>query len=156
MRDSERFDLLLAAVGGVGALLILISEFSTIAAVDVAHGSCKVINDSNPALADRCALSGFERHGGAFLLLGLVALVMAWGAGSGRSRPAAMALIAAGVIVLGFALFSDLPQTGETGAIGRDFADATASPGAGFYMEIVGAVLIIVAGGLRLSRRPED
>src|SRR5947207_1471246 len=100
MRDSAPFDLVLSGVGAVGALLLLISEFSTIAAVDVAHGSCKVINDANPALADRCSLSGFERHGGAFLLLGLIALAMAWGAGIGRSRPASLALIVAGAIVI--------------------------------------------------------
>jgi hypothetical protein len=152
MRDSAPFDLVLSAVGAVGALLILISEFSTIAAVDVAHGSCKVINDANPALADRCTLSGFERHGGAFLLLGLIALAMAWGAGIGRSRPASLALIVAAAIVIGFALLSDLPQTSKTGAIGRDFADATASPGPGFYMELVGAVLIGAVGALRLWR----
>jgi hypothetical protein len=152
MRESEPFAIALTALAGIGALLLLISEFSTIAAVDVAHGSCKVINDSNPALADRCVLSGFERHGGAFLLLGLIALAMAWGAGIGRSRPAALALLAAAAIVLGFALLSDLPQTRETGAIGRDFAGATASPGAGFFMELAGAVAIGVAGALRLWR----
>src|SRR4051812_14395240 len=79
MRDSDRFGLALTALAGVGALLLVISEFSTIAAVDVAHGSCKVINDADRAQADRCVLSGFERHGGAFLLLGLLALAMAWG-----------------------------------------------------------------------------
>ena len=155
MRDSGRFGLLVTALGAVGAALVLISEFSTIVAVDVASGSCKVINDSNPALADRCFLSGFERHGGAFLLLGLVALAMAWGAGMGRSRPAALALVAAGAIVLAFALLSDLPQTHKTGALGRDFANASASPGSGFYMELVGAVLTAAAGALRLTR-PDD
>jgi hypothetical protein len=100
MRDSERLDRVLAGLGGAGALLLIFSEFLTIAAVDVAHGACSVINDSNPALADRCTLSGFERHGGAFLLLGLIALGMAWGAGIGRSRPAAVALLVAAAIVL--------------------------------------------------------
>ena len=66
MRDSEPLDRVLAGLGGAGALLLIISEFLTIAAVDVAHGACSVINDANPALADRCTLSGFERHGGAF------------------------------------------------------------------------------------------
>jgi hypothetical protein len=155
MRDSEPFGLLLTALGGVGALLLVISEFSTIAAVDVAHGSCKVINDTSPALADRCVLSGFERHGGAFLLLGLVALAMAWGAGVGRSRPAALALLAAAAIVLGIALLSDLPQTHRTGALGRDFAGASASAGTGFFLELAGAVLLAATGALRLWR-PDD
>ena len=155
MRDSEPFSLVLTAVGAVGALLLVISEFSTIASVDVAQGSCKVINDANPAQADRCVLSGFERHGGAFLLLGLIALAMAWGTGIGRSRPAAAALLAAAAIVLGIALLSDLPQTHKTGQIGVTHADATASAGAGFFMELAGAVLIGTAGALRL-RRPSS
>jgi hypothetical protein len=152
MRDSEPFDRALTALAGVGALLLIISEFSTIAAVDVAHGSCKVINDANPALADRCALSGFERHGGAFLLLGLIALAMAYGAGIGRSRPAAMALLVAAAIVVGIALLSDLPQTHKTGQIGVTHADAKASAGAGFFLELAGAVLLGASGVLRLRR----
>jgi len=155
MRDSDRFSLALTALAAVGALLLVISEFSTIASVDVAHGSCKVINDANPALADRCALSGFERHGGAFLLLGLIAFAMAWGAGIGRSRAAAAALLIAAAIVLGISLLSDLPQTHKTGAIGRDFAGASASPGTGFFLELAAAVLLAAGGALRLWR-PAD
>jgi hypothetical protein len=155
MRDSERLDRVLAGLGGAGALLLIISEFLTIAAVDVAHGACSVINDANPALADRCTLNGFERHGGAFLLLGLIALGMAWGAGIGRSRPAAVALLVAAAIVLGISLLSDLPETHKTGAIGRNFAGAAASAGPGFFLELAGAVLLAAAGTLRL-RRPED
>ena len=66
---------------------MIVAEFSTIASVDVASGSCEVINDSSPDIADRCELSGFERHGGALILLGLVALAMAVGAGSAARAP---------------------------------------------------------------------
>src|SRR5215213_8355098 len=65
----------------VAALMLVIVEFSAIASVDVADGSCAVINDSDPALADRCELSGLERNGGAFLLLAVLAVVMGLGAG---------------------------------------------------------------------------
>jgi hypothetical protein len=141
-----------AAAGALAALLMVITEFLTVASVDVASGSCEVINDSNPALADRCALSGFERHGGAFILLAIVVLAMALGAAAGRSRPAAVALIVIGAIVLGIALIVDLPQTHQAGAIGQDFEGATAQAGAGLFTEIAAGLLAIGAGVLRLLR----
>jgi len=118
--------------------------------VDVASGSCEVINDSDPALADRCELSGFERNGGAFLVIAALAVVMGLGAGVGGSRPAAVALLAAGVLVLGWALLVDLPVTDETGALGRDFEGATASAGPGLTLELIAGVLLVGAGTARL------
>jgi len=145
----------LTVAGTIAGLLLVISEFSTIASVDVANGSCAVINDENHALADRCSLSGFERHGGAFALLGVIACAMAWGAGVGASRPAGVALLAIGGVVIALSLALDLPQTHKTGAIGRNFEGATATAGAGFYLELVGGGLAAAAGALSLIRRPE-
>ena len=59
-----------------------------------------------PSLADDCEQTGFERHSVALLLLGLLTFVMGSGAAFGRSRPAAVALIAIGVVVLGLALLA--------------------------------------------------
>ena len=137
----------------IAGLLLVVSEFSTIAKVDVASGSCEVISDSDPKLADRCSLSGFERHGGAFLLLGLMAGAMAWGAGVGGARPAAMALLAIGGLVLALSLALDLPQTHKTGAIGRNFEGAKGKAGAGLYLELLGGALAAGVGLVRLSRR---
>jgi len=134
----------------LAALLLVATEFSSVASVDVASGSCEVINDSNPDLADRCTLSGFERNGGAFLLLAALALVMTWGAGIGESRPAAVALVCVGALVLVWALLVDLPVTDETGAIGRNFEGATAAPGPGLVLELVAGALALAAGGVRL------
>jgi hypothetical protein len=139
--------------GVVAALLLVATEFSTVASVDVAGGSCEVINDADPALADRCALSGFERNGGAFLLLAALTMLMAWGAGMGGSRPAALALVAVGVIVLGWALIVDLPVTDETGAIGISFEGATAQAGPGFTIELLAGALALGAGVLGLLAR---
>jgi hypothetical protein len=144
------------ATGALAGILMLISLFSTIASVDVANGSCEVINDTNHSLADRCALSGFERHGIAFLLLGAIALVLAYAAGPGRSRPAAVGLIVVGALALIFALLVDLPVTDDTGAIGRDFEGATASAGAGLWIEVIAGVLALGAGALAfLIPRPQ-
>ena len=138
--------LLVLALGLAGALLLVATEFTAVATVDVASGSCEVIQDTNPDLADRCELSGFERNGGAFILLALLAAVMAFGAGPGRSRPAAFALFGIGVLVLLWALLVDLPVTDETGAIGRNFEGAEAAAGPGLTLEIVGGVLVAAAG----------
>jgi hypothetical protein len=127
-------------------VLLVVTEFSTVASVDVAGGSCEVISDTDPELADRCTLTGFDRNGGAFLLVAALVLLMAWGAGLGRSRPAAIALAAVGVLVLGWALLVDLPVTNETGAIGTNFEGATAAAGPGLTLELVAGALALGAG----------
>ena len=136
--------LALTAAGILAALLLVASDFTAVASVDVANGSCQVIQDTDPALADRCELKGLERNGGAFLALAALAAVMAWGAGIGHSRPAAAALAVIGVLVLGWALLVDLPVTDDTGALGRNFDGAFASAGA----------LALLAGLAGLVRRP--
>jgi hypothetical protein len=139
-------------VAAVAALLLVASEFATVASVDVASGSCEVIQDTDPELADRCSLTGFERNGGAFLLVAALMAAMGWGAGIGGSRPAGVALIALGVGVLGWALLVDLPVTDETGALGTNFAGARGQAGAGLTLEIAAGVLAVAAGALGVSR----
>jgi hypothetical protein len=152
LRRSETVARTTLALAVVGGLLLIVTEFLTVASVDVASGSCQVIQDSNPELADRCELSGLERHGAALILLGLLAIAMGIGAALGGSRPAAWALVAVAAIVLILGLALDLPEAGRTGAIGRDFEGATASPGAGLFTELIGAGLVGAAGVLRLLR----
>jgi hypothetical protein len=77
---------------------------------------------------------------------------MTIGASVGRSRPAAVALVVVGVLVLAIGLGFDLPQTHQTGAIGRDFEGAKAMAGPGLFTELVGALLALAAGGVRLLR----
>jgi hypothetical protein len=132
------------------------AEFSTVASVEVAGNSCAVITDSEPDLAERCQLSGFERNGGAFLLLGALAGVMAWGAGMGGSRPAAAALCVIGVLVLAWTLLVDLPVTRETGAIGRNFEGASGSAGPGLVLELAAGALALAAGVIRLFSAAGD
>jgi hypothetical protein len=150
LRASGGLALGVTLAGAAAALLLVITGFSTVASVDVASGSCEVINDANPELADRCSLTGLERNGGAFLLLAALALFMAWGAGVGGSRPAAIALVVVGVLVLGWALLVDLPVTDDTGAIGRNFEGASAAAGAGLVLELVAGALALGAGAARL------
>ena len=134
---------------------MLLAEVTTVISVDLKTTSCEGIYDTNPSLADDCNLVGFERHSVALLLLGLLTFVMGWGAAFGGSRPAALALIAIGVVVLGITLLGDLPASDDTGLIGRDYDQATASAGVGLWLELVGGILAVVAGLIRVIR-PDD
>lgn len=138
-------------LGVVGAVLIVVAELSTIVRVDVlTTGTCEEIAD--PKVRDACDAGGFEQHGGAFILLGVAALAMAWGAARGASRPAATALVAIGVVVLAFSLIRDVPKANDTGLVGLQYEEAEAKPGTGLYLEIVGAGLVLLAGVVRLKR----
>ena len=142
----------ITAAGVLAALALVAAEFSTVASVEVAGDSCQVISDSEPELAERCDLSGLERNGGAFLVLAALVLATAWGAGVGASRPAAVALVAVGLLVLAWALLADLPVTRETGAIGRSFEGATGPAGPGLALEIAAGALALAAGAAGLAR----
>jgi hypothetical protein len=138
-----------------GAVLMLLTEVTTVVSVDVAVGSCDSIYDTSPDLADDCRQTGFERSSVALLLLGLLTLAMGSGAALGRSRPAAVALVVIGVVVIGIALLVDLPASDDTGLIGRRYAAAEATAGPGLWLELVGGALAVAAGLLRLLR-PND
>ena len=151
VRSAGGVSLLVLALGVVGAVLIVVAELSSIVRVDVlTTGTCEEIAD--PKVRDACDSSGFEQHGGAFILLGAAALAMAWGAGRGASRPAAMALLAIGGVVLAFALIRDVPEANETGLVGLQYEEAQAKAASGLYLEIVGAGLLILGGLVRLRR----
>ena len=152
MRRSGGVATAVAAAGALAAALMVVSEFLTVASVDVASGSCEVITETSPEIADRCFLSGFERHGGALILLAAVTLFMAWGAGVGGSRPAAYALIGLGAVVLLWTVLVDLPATGDTGGIGPLYANAEAMAGPGLFTELAAGVLAVAAGATRLLR----
>jgi hypothetical protein len=152
LRASGALAIGVAAAGAVAGVLMVVTEFLTVASVDVASGSCEVITDTSPEVADRCSLSGFERHGGALVLVGAVTVLMAWGAGVGGSKPAAYALIALGAVVLLWAVLVDLPATNDTGGIGPLYANAEAQTGPGLYTELIAGALAVAAGALRLLR----
>jgi len=153
LRAAGPVTILITVLGVVGALLVLLTEFSTIAEVDVlTTGTCREIAD--PAVKEACRTTGLEQHGGAFLLLGGLALVMTLGVSRRGSRPAAVALLTIGAVVLTFALARDVPKTQKEGLVGQSYNDAKAGPGSGLYFELTGGALLILAGALGLVRPP--
>jgi hypothetical protein len=125
-------------------VLAIIAEFSTISKITVVTASCEDL--AQPKDADSCLQVGHERHGYALVLLGLLAILMAWGATVGRSRPAAIAMIVAGAAVIGLGFVRDYPEGGKTGGIGIDYAQATAERGSGVWLELASGVLLVAVG----------
>ena len=143
--------LAILVLGGGGGVLLILSDFLTLYHVDVVTASCSDL--ASPNLRDACSTSGGGHHGYALAVLGAIALVMAWGAAIGASRPAGVALLVLGLVSLVIVLAVDLPDIHKTGIVGDQFSSATAKPSSGFWLEIIGAALVGGAGLLRLLTR---
>ena len=127
-----------------GALMLIVAEFLPLyeirAITAVPEGGRK---------------SAGAHHGYALLVIGVAMLPMAVGAVRGRSRPAAYALVVLSAIALFVALAIDLPDLNETGLIGRTYDQAEARPRIGFFVETLGATLVLLgAVGALLFRPP--
>ena len=140
-------------LGVTAAVLLVLTEVTTLFEIEVETAACSDLAD--PDQADACETTGGEQHSYALIPIALLVAVMGVGAGLGGSRPAGLALIGAGAVVLAIALIGDLPDTTETGEIGSNFASAEAVKGTAFWLEVGGALLALLAGALRLAdRRP--
>lgn len=133
---------LIAAI--VGAILLVVAEFSTLRSVKVLTASCSDLAD--PSARDSCVVKGHEEHMYAFAVMGVFALLMAWGAAVGRSRPATLALIAIGAAVLAISFATDVPDIHKTGVLGERFDSAKAVAGPALFEELVGGALLLAAG----------
>jgi hypothetical protein len=89
------------------------------------------------------------QHRHALLIVGIAAAVMALGAAI-SIRAAIVAELLLGIAALVIILRHDPHDVHSAGVIGQAFADATASPRDGYYLETIGAVLLVAASGLHL------
>ncbi len=138
--NGLRLALLAAAAAGV--ICLLLATFATVIEITVGTTTKVPGHDTH--------LSGWDRHGPALLLIALFAAAMIAGALRG-ARPAMAAIAALGLVALLIALVGDVPDLNQTGFIGEVYEDAAAGPKAGFYLETLGAVLLLVSGGLMLA-----
>ena len=148
--------LVVVIAGVLAGILMIATEFSTLFSAEIGRGEGPA---SAPSCADvapadvkaRCEQTGREQHSWALGLIGLLTIFMAIGAGAGRSRPAALALVICGLIGLGITLLGDLPDSDDTGLISVLYEDARGVKGTGFWLELTAAPLAILAGALALS-----
>ena len=139
--------MLLLLAGLAGAVLLVIADFSEISYRTIGIGACS--NRESPGV---CSTVGHSQHGYALVILAVVALPMAWGAGVGRSRAAALALVAIGLTVLGISLLGDLPKEDELRGLDTRYADVQGHLGPAFKIQLAGGILLFLAGGLALAR----
>ena len=126
----------LAVAAAGGCLLLVISDFTP-------------LFEARTVTATIGSVTGGSNHLYAMTLIGLVAAPMAWGALRGGSQPAMISLVVLGLLAVVIALAFDLPDATGTNTLSRSFAYANAEslPRVGFYLETLGAVLLLIAGG---------
>jgi hypothetical protein len=139
-----RAGLLVAALAGAGALVA--ATLTTVIRITVGTTTRLASLDTE--------LSGWDRHGPALLVVAGFGLVMAVGAFRG-ARPAMAAVFVCGAVALVIALALDVPHLDDTGQVGRLYADASAGPSGGFWLELCGGALLALggAGVLLVARR---
>lgn len=109
------------------------------------------------------AISASDQHGYATLVLAvfaLILLVVAMAArGTQLGQVAAVAIAVCGLIALLIFLIGDLPKVNNVGTLNdprQSFIDAEAKPVAGFWLELVGALVLTVCGAALATMKPEQ
>ena len=138
----------LAAGALLGALLILVAQFTALYHLHSATSSAVI----------RTVGTG-GNHAWAPIPLALAAMALAYAVYRHGNRAALAGLVALGVATLLIALLGDLPDAHSSGLIGSSaggYVQATSSASAGLYMETLGAVVLIVTGGIGLLMRAPE
>ena len=107
------------------------------------------------------AISSKDQHGYATLVLAILALLLLVPTIAARDQQmrqvAAMAVAVCGLIALLIFLIGDLPDVNKVGTLDdprQSFIDAEAKPVAGFWLELIGALILTVCGGALATMRP--
>jgi hypothetical protein len=135
MALSPRIAAGLLAGGLLGALLLAVAEFTALFQIHAAAHGIPVRS-----------VSAGSHHTYAMALIAAVAAALALAVWRGSSRPALLAVGILGLAALAIALVNDLPDASATGLL-RDsghYVNASSTPSAGFYLETLGAVVLLV------------
>ena len=123
-----------------GALLILVSQFTALYQLHSTASSAVIKTVGTGA-----------NHAWAGIPLALAAGALAYAVYRSGSRTALAGLLALGGAMLLIGLLSDLPPTHATGVVGSaaaGYSRAVSTRSAGLYMETLGAVVLIISGGV--------
>jgi len=129
-----------AVVALVGALLVLVAQFTALYHVHVATSSAPIRTVGTGA-----------NHGWAPVPIALACVLLALAVYRYGNRAAMLGLAVLGIATLLIALLGDLPDAHATGLIGSSashYVQGAASPSVGLYLETLGAVLLLVSGGV--------
>jgi hypothetical protein len=144
---SQRLATGLFAVAMLGALLLLVAEFTTLFTVHVS-GVAKPLR----------TVSGGSHHSYAMALIAACATILAFAVWRAASRPALLGLGLVGIAALLIALLGDLSDATASGLIltSSHYVEAKSTPSAGFFIEMLGALLLVIvcASGFLLTAPP--
>jgi hypothetical protein len=146
---SGRGTMLVVGAALLGAALLLVAEFTPLLHVHSSARGAGVIK----------TIGTGSHHAYALVPVALLAAGLSLGVRATGSRAALLAIGALGVVVLGIALLGDLPDAQASGLVGHaggPYVSAASSPSIGLYLETLGAVMLLLAGGagLLLAPRP--
>jgi len=130
------------AGGLLGALLLVVAEFTTLFEVHAASSTVAVKT-----------VSTGSHHTYALIPVAILAVLLAYGTWRHGSRSALVAMGVLGLLVLVLALAADLPDAQASGLLAAGsghYTAASSTPQAGLYMETLGAGVLIVTAGLGL------
>jgi hypothetical protein len=135
-------------VGGfLGSLLLLVAEFTTLFQLHI----------STTTTAIRSEAAG-PHHAYAMALIAVCAAFLTLLAWRAESRPALLGIGVLGLAALLIALIRDLSAATGSGivTVAGHYVDAGSKPSAGFYMETLGAVILLItcAWGFLLAGAP--
>jgi hypothetical protein len=109
------------------------------------------------------AINASDQHGYATLVLAVFALILIVVTLAARGEPlgqmAAVAIAVCGLVALLIFLIGDLPDVNKIGTLDdprQSFIDAEAKPVAGFWLELVGALVLTVCGAALATMRPGE
>jgi hypothetical protein len=109
------------------------------------------------------AIDASDQHGYATFVLAIFALVLLVVAiatrGQQIAQVAAVAVAVCGVVALLIFLIGDLPDVNKVGTLDdprQSFIDAKAQPQAGFWLELVGSLVLTVCGAALATLRPSE
>ena len=108
------------------------------------------------------AVDAADQHGYATLVLAIFALILIVVAlvarGEQLAQMAAVAIAVCGLVALLIFLIGDLPDVNNVGTLDdprQSFIDAEAKPVAGFWLELIGSLVLTVCGAALATMRPE-
>lgn len=109
------------------------------------------------------AIDASDQHGYATVVLAGFALLLIAVAIVARGEPvaqlAAVAIAVCGLVALLIFLIGDLPDVNKVGTLDdprQSFIDAEAKPVAGFWLELVGSLVLTVCGAALATLKPAD
>lgn len=148
MSRGPRFERLLPFACLAGAVVLIASEFMDTFRFDA-------VDETTGGVAAVATIAG--RHQYAMLVLGLFSIAALVTAIANGSKPAAAAVAIAGVTAVGLFVLIDVPDAGKFGAFsraGQSFVEAKAVPLGGFWLELIGALVLAVCGGALATLTP--